>query len=87
MSSHDTMNSYGGVHMGRTVDAFNPNERLLERILSKENVAMAWKRVKANHGAPNKPLPKLSLRSSIRDSRIQVSDSGLDGLPIMWFTR
>jgi len=46
------MNPYGGVHVGRVVDAFDPNERLLERILSKENVAMAWKRVKANQGAP-----------------------------------
>ena len=38
--------------MGRTVDAFDPNERLLERILSKENMETAWRRVKANHGAP-----------------------------------
>ena len=38
--------------MGRVVESFDPNERLLERILSKENVARAWKRVKANHGAP-----------------------------------
>ena len=38
--------------MGRIVDAFDPNERLLERILSKENLEAAWKRVKANHGAP-----------------------------------
>jgi RNA-directed DNA polymerase len=34
------------------MEPFNPNESLLERILSKENVARAWKRVKANHGAP-----------------------------------
>ena len=52
MISHDMMNPYGGVNMGRVVESFDPNERLLERILSKENVAMAWKRVKANHGAP-----------------------------------
>ena len=43
MSSHDVMNPYGGAHMGRTVDAFDPNERLLERILSKENMETAWK--------------------------------------------
>jgi RNA-directed DNA polymerase len=52
MSSYDTMNPYGRVHMGRVVEPFNPNDYLLERILSKENMATAWKRVKANHGAP-----------------------------------
>ena len=34
------------------MEPFNPNEHLLERILSKENMATAWKRVKANQGAP-----------------------------------
>mgnify|MGYP002399457677 CR=1 FL=1 len=38
--------------MGRVVESVDPNERLLERILSKENLEKAWKRVKANHGAP-----------------------------------
>ena len=37
--------------MGRVVEPFDPNERLLERILSKGNLEKAWKRVKANHGA------------------------------------
>ncbi|MCX5871608.1 MAG: hypothetical protein NTY00_13490 [Deltaproteobacteria bacterium] len=46
------MNPSGGVHMGRVVELFDPNERLLERILSKENLETAWKRVKANHGTP-----------------------------------
>ena len=46
------MNPHGGVHMGRVMEPFDPNERLLEKILSKENMAMAWKRVKANQGAP-----------------------------------
>jgi len=52
MSSQDMMNPYGEVPMGRIVESFDPNERLLERILSKENMAVAWKRVKANRGAP-----------------------------------
>jgi RNA-directed DNA polymerase len=34
------------------MEPFNPNEDLLERILSNDNIAKAWKRVKANHGAP-----------------------------------
>ena len=52
MSSQGMMNPYGGVPMRRVIELFNPNERLLERILSNENIGMAWKRVKANHGAP-----------------------------------
>jgi len=28
MSSHDTMNPYGGVPMRRVVESFEPNERL-----------------------------------------------------------
>jgi len=38
--------------MGRVMEPFNPNGCLLERILSTENLEKAWKRVKANHGAP-----------------------------------
>jgi RNA-directed DNA polymerase len=52
MSSHDMMNPNGGVHMGRVMEPFDPDERLLEKILSKENMAVAWKRVKSNKGAP-----------------------------------
>jgi len=26
MSSHDTMNPYGGVHVGRVVEPFDPHE-------------------------------------------------------------
>jgi len=45
-------NPHGGVSVGRVMELFDPNENLLERILSKENMAEAWKRVKANQGAP-----------------------------------
>jgi len=48
MSSHNRMNPYGGVSMGRIVESFDPNERLLERIISRENMETGWKRVKAN---------------------------------------
>ena len=52
MISHDMMNPEGEVYMGRVMESFDPNGGLLERILSKENMVTAWKRVKANHGAP-----------------------------------
>ena len=52
MSSHDTKNPKGRVHMGHVIESPNPNEHLLERILSRENMLRAWKRVKANKGAP-----------------------------------
>ena len=51
MSSHDTMNPNGGVTMGHVIESPNPNDRLLERILTFPNVRHAWNRVKANKGA------------------------------------
>ena len=50
MSSHNMMNPHGGVPVRRVMESFNSNENLLERILSNENMAAAWKRVKANKG-------------------------------------
>jgi len=38
--------------MGRVSEKPDPNVNLLERILSRENMLKAWKRVKANKGAP-----------------------------------
>ena len=52
MSSHNTMNSNEGVHMRRVIESPDPNAHLMERILSRENMQRAWKRVKANKGAP-----------------------------------
>jgi len=52
MSSHDTKNPPGGVNMGHVMESPNPKDHLLERILSRENMLKAWKRVKANKGAP-----------------------------------
>ena len=37
--------------MRHVMEIFNPNENLLERIFSRENMQSAWKRVKANKGA------------------------------------
>jgi len=36
--------------MGHVMEQPNPNEHLLEKILSRENLLAAWKRVKANRG-------------------------------------
>jgi len=38
--------------MRRVMESPDPNDHLLERILSRENMLKAWKRVKANKGAP-----------------------------------
>ncbi len=51
MSSHDTLSPTGGVTVGHSVESANPDENLLERIPSRENLLQAWKRVKANKGA------------------------------------
>jgi len=51
MSSHDTMNPNGGVDMRHVMNQSDPNDHLLERMLSRENMQAAWKRVKANKGA------------------------------------
>jgi RNA-directed DNA polymerase len=52
MSFHDIENPSGGMPMKRVIDQPTPEQHLLERILSRENMEMAWKRVKANKGAP-----------------------------------
>jgi RNA-directed DNA polymerase len=52
MSFHDTLNPSGEVPMERVVDRSTPEQHLLERILATENMELAWKRVRANKGAP-----------------------------------
>ena len=52
MSSHDMKNPNGGVNMGHVMEPPDPGCHLLERILSRENMQRAWKRVKSNKGAP-----------------------------------
>jgi len=52
MSSHNTINSNEGVNMRRVIESPDPDDHLLERILSRKNMQKAWKRVKANKGIP-----------------------------------
>ena len=52
MNSHDTKKPSGEVTMRRVMEPPDPEDHLLERILSRENMLKAWKRVKANKGAP-----------------------------------
>ena len=47
-----TVNPNGGVVYGRAVEEQFSNDQLLERILSTENVHLAWRQVRANKGAP-----------------------------------
>jgi len=76
MSSHNIKKPNGGVTMRRVMEQPDPNENLLERVLSRDNVQKAWKRVKANKGVPG--IDQMSIEdfpefaraqwSSIRDS-------------------
>ena len=52
MSLSDIANPNGGMPVQRVIDQPTPEQHLLERILSSENMELAWKRVKANKGAP-----------------------------------
>ncbi len=51
MNSQDMMNQTRGVPMRRVTEPPDPNDHLLEWILSRENMRKAWKRVKVNKGA------------------------------------
>ena len=52
MSLSDISNPNGGMPVQRVIDQPTPEHHLLERILATENMELAWKRVKANKGAP-----------------------------------
>ena len=52
MNSQDTKKPTGRVAMRRVMESPDPNDHLLEQVLSRENVQRAWKRVEANKGAP-----------------------------------
>lgn len=52
MSSEHTSNPTGGVLSRRVMEEPPSKSQLLEHILSFENIGQAWKRVRANKGAP-----------------------------------
>jgi hypothetical protein len=50
--STSAMNPSGGAVGRRAAGIPDPNEYLLERLLSRPNMSLAWRKVKANRGAP-----------------------------------
>jgi RNA-directed DNA polymerase len=87
MSSHNTENSNEGVNMRRVIESPDPNAHLLERILSRENMQRAWKRVKANKGAPgidNMSIHEFpdSTREHWNTIRESLSDGSYQPLPV-----
>jgi RNA-directed DNA polymerase len=52
MNSHNASKPPGGAGVRRVGKPPEPNDHLLEQVLSRPNMQLAWKRVKANKGAP-----------------------------------
>ena len=80
MSSHDIKNPTGGVNMRHVMESSNPDDHLLERILSRENMLRAWKRVEANKGAPG--IDNMSVEDFpgfLRDNWVNIRQSLLAG--------
>ena len=90
MSSHDTKNPNGEVHMGHVVEKPDPNAYLLERILAHENMLQAWKRVPKVRASGKVPLfrnggewppPEDSERSTPRRSVVSAFGKHSSGRP------
>jgi RNA-directed DNA polymerase len=80
MSSHNIKKPNGGVTMRRVMEQPDPNENLLERVLSRDNVQKAWKRVKANKGVPG--IDRMSIEDFPEFARAQwdnIRDSLMAG--------
>lgn len=74
--------------MGHVLDSSDPNGNLLEQILSQANMLKAWKRVKANKGAPG--IDKMSVDDFFGldcEDWVRIARSILDGsyqpLPVL----
>jgi len=81
------MNSTEGVNMRRVTESPDPNAHLLERILSRNNMQRAWRRVKANKGAPG--VDNISIdefpdfaRENWKSIRESLSDGSYQPLPV-----
>ena len=88
MSSHDMKNPNGGVNMRHVTEQPDPNDHLLERILSRENMLRAWKRVKANKGTASVDgISIAEFPGFIRDRWEDIRKSLLEGsyqpLPVL----
>ena len=80
MSSHNIKKPNGGVTMRRVMEQPDPNENLLEQVLSRDNVQKAWKRVEANKGAPG--IDNMSIDDFPESVRVQwdsIRDSLMAG--------
>ena len=80
MSSHDIMNPNRGVSMGHVIELPDPNSNLLELVLSRDNMHLAWKRVKSNKGAPG--VDDISIKEfpdNIRDKWEGIRESLMEG--------
>ena len=83
MSLHNAKKPTDGAHMWRVTEPPDPNDHLLERILSRENMRKAWKRGVAIPMSLTRKGPWRSARTMatqtgmIRLRRTQGSRSGI----------
>lgn len=70
-SSWNAITPEGPVFRRRVADQPNPNASLLERILSRENMLMAWQQVKANRGSHG--IDKMTIKAFPEYARAQWS--------------
>jgi RNA-directed DNA polymerase len=79
------MNPTGGAVRWRAIDKPDPDENLLERMLSRPNMLKAWERVKANKGAPGMDnLPVEDFLAFAREHWDTIRSSILAGTYLPW---